>query len=121
MEYDLPEPMHAISDRMEEAWEPLLAIADLAGGAYPAKARAAAEDSLAGGRRRRDPEPQLLMALKDVFGDREKMFSRDVVAAINENGDLPFGTWSDGAGVKATRNRAPAEALSDPAAHCSRR
>jgi Protein of unknown function (DUF3631)/Domain of unknown function (DUF3854) len=102
VEYDLPEPMHVVSDRMEEAWEPLLAIADLAGGAYPAKARAAAEDlSGVGDDDNATASHMLLMALKDVFGDREKMFSKDIVAAINADDDLGFGTWSDGAGIKA--------------------
>jgi hypothetical protein len=36
---DLPDELH---DRAQESWEPLVAIADLAGGAYPARARAAA-------------------------------------------------------------------------------
>lgn len=100
--YDLPEPIERISDRMEEAWEPLLGIAELAGGECPALARAAAED-LSGDGHDDDSTSShgLLVALHDVFGDKEKMFTKDLVAALNADGDLPFGAWSDGGGIKA--------------------
>ena len=95
-------PLEKISDRLEEAWEPLLAIADLAGGEYPEKARAAAlglagegEDDAV------DASHALLMALKGVFGQRDAMWTRDIIAALNQDDELPFGSWSDGAGIKA--------------------
>ncbi len=99
--YELPGSLERISDRAEEAWEPLLAIADLAGGEYPALARAAAED-LSG--LEQDGEATtshtLLVALRDVFGDQDKMFSRDIIASLNGNDELPFGAWNDGTGIR---------------------
>jgi len=99
-EYDLPKPMEAISDRLEEAWEPLLAIADLAGGVYPARARAAAEDLAGGGDDTATASHVLLMALQDVFGKQHVMSTRDILVALNGNDDLPFGSWNDGKGLQ---------------------
>jgi Protein of unknown function (DUF3631) len=98
---DLSEPIEAISDRMEEAWEPLLAIAALAGGRYPALARATAEDlSGAGEDDSATTSHTLLVALHGVFGDREKMFSHEIITALNGNDELPFSAWNDGAGIR---------------------
>ena len=100
--YDLPGPLEEISDRMEEAWEPLLAIADLAGGDWPDRARQAAlalsgrgevEDSSIG--------VVLLAAVHDAIGDAPAMFTEDILDAINLNEELPFGGWSDGRGLDA--------------------
>jgi len=102
VEYDLPAPLEKISDRLEEAWEPLLAIADLAGAEYPEKARAAALELAGEGEDDAvDASHTLLMALKGVFGQRDAMWTRDIIAALNQNDELPFGSWSDGAGIKA--------------------
>jgi hypothetical protein len=57
----------------------------------------------------------LLIALNGVFGTNEKMFSKDIVAALNSNEELSFGAWNDGKGIKA-RARPAAEALSNQAA-----
>ncbi len=113
-EYDLPEPLEAISDRLEEAWEPLLAIADLAGGEYPARARTAAE-SLAG---ETDSDTvaahALLMAVKAVFGSQHSMFSRDLCAAVNGNDELPFGSMERRQGAQARRDGEAARPLQGP-------
>ena len=101
-EYDLPEPMEKISDRLEEAWEPLLAIADLAGGGYPAKARAAAEGLAPDGDEDAAASHVLLLALRDVFGSSDKMSTRQIIVALNENEELPYGSWNDGNGIRPT-------------------
>jgi len=102
VEYDLPEPLEQISDRLEEAWEPLLAIADLAGGEYAARARAAAVDLAVGVEGTATASHTLLFALRGVFGARDKVATRDLLAALNEDAELPFGSWSDG-GLTAYR------------------
>jgi hypothetical protein len=94
--YDLPAPLEKISDRLEEAWEPLLAIADLAGGEFPAKARAAAEDLAGEGDDDVLASHVLLIALKDIFAKEEKL----AVAALNSNDELPFGSWNDDKGIR---------------------
>ena len=42
IEPDMPEALSAAGDRAPDAWEPLIAIADVAGGAWPQRARSAA-------------------------------------------------------------------------------
>jgi len=51
VEPEIPESLH---DRAADIWEPLFALADLAGGDWPRKARAAAE-GLATGAQSRSP------------------------------------------------------------------
>src|SRR4029453_4753052 len=43
-----PEPVPGLTDRQDDIWEPLLAIADMAGGDWPALARAAGTEPHAG-------------------------------------------------------------------------
>jgi putative DNA primase/helicase len=86
---------------LEEAWEPLLAIADLAGGAHPDKARAAAVDLAGEGDDEATSSHVLLLALRDLFSGAEAIATRDVLAALNENEELPFGSWNDGKGLKS--------------------
>jgi Protein of unknown function (DUF3631) len=100
--YDLPEPLEKISDRLEQAWEPLIAIAELAGGQYPEKARAAAEDLAGEDDENTTASHALLMALKDVFGNRHSMHTKDIVAALNDDKELTFGPWNDDKGIKPT-------------------
>ena len=64
------EPIPEISDRLDEAWEPLRAIAELAGGDWPERARAAAV-ALAGKTEDdgQDLGTALLAALRVMFGE----------------------------------------------------
>jgi hypothetical protein len=62
--YELPGPLEKINDRLEEAWEPLLAIADLAGGDLPDRARAAAQQLAGEGDDDALASHALLIALK---------------------------------------------------------
>lgn len=95
------ETMEQISDRLEEAWEPLLAIANLAGGEYPARARAAAKDLAGGDDDSATASHTLLVALRDVFGKHHELPTMDILTALNGNDDLPFGSWNDGNGIRA--------------------
>jgi hypothetical protein len=60
----LPE---ALADRAAEVWEPLLAIADLAGGEWPARARKAALELHQGRTDTDSAGVALLRAIRDVF------------------------------------------------------
>jgi hypothetical protein len=98
-EPDLPD---ALNDRAAEAWEPLLAIADLAGGRWPEHARGAAlalsaddeADEVSRG-------VQLLGAIRRAFGSSEVIATVELLKAINENDELPFGGWREGQGIDA--------------------
>ena len=88
-----PEIPSTLNDRAADIWEPLFAIADLAGGEWPELARQAAQKLSAS-----DDDLTLigyflkdlrnLMLIKNV----EKMLSRDIVSALNPMHDRP---WED--------------------------
>jgi putative DNA primase/helicase len=67
-----PEIPQALNDRAADAWEPLFAIAELAGGDWPARARQAAV-SLSGAQEKDDDSlgTQLLADIREVFTDEQ--------------------------------------------------
>jgi hypothetical protein len=69
----------------------LWAIADLAGGEWPKRARAAALELEI---ERDEPSEglRLLAAIRDIFGARESMTSADICAALVAD---PSGEWAD--------------------------
>ena len=74
----LPTLPESIIDRDADCWEPLLAIADAVGGAWPRRARAAAVELAASGRGRTQTRGvQLLRDLLEVFGAADKLSSRE--------------------------------------------
>jgi hypothetical protein len=85
-----------LGDRAADVWEPLLAIADMAGGDWPRKVRRAAIDLMG-----REPDDdlitvQLLADLRDIFGDSAAMSSADLLRHLAERDDRPWATWSKG-------------------------
>jgi hypothetical protein len=86
-----PEIPEGLNDRAADVWEPLLAVADLAGGRWPELAREAAV-ALSGSVRERNPIGSLLLDILLVFVTKkqDRIFSRDVVMALNEMGDRPW-------------------------------
>ena len=69
-----------LTNRAADVWEPLLAIADLAGGRWPELARQAAV-GLTATARERSPIGALLfdIAVLFIMNDAERLFSRDIV------------------------------------------
>jgi hypothetical protein len=94
-----PELPDELGDRLQDVWEPLLAIADLAAGDWPKRARAAAA-VLAGARDIDDTSSgvQLLAHIRDLFVD-ERISCSTLVSALNANVHLPYSTWNDGKGI----------------------
>jgi hypothetical protein len=84
-----------LNDRAQDVWEPLLAIADAAGGEWPRRAREAAV-ALHGGVRSDESRGVALLAdIRDVFTDRDGMDrigSADLVHALRAIEDAP---WAD--------------------------
>ena len=86
------EPDMPVEDRAADTWEPLIAIADMAGGDWPARARKAAivltaeddTDTTLGAR--------LLADLRDVFGDADAMHGETILASLHKIGEAP---WND--------------------------
>jgi hypothetical protein len=87
-----PEMPPGIEDRDADIWEPLLAIADAAGGAWGEQARAAAIALVAVSR---DAEHslgiRLLADLRIVFGDRTSMSSKLILVELARLEEAPWG------------------------------
>jgi hypothetical protein len=89
-----PKMPEGVRDRPAEVWEAILAVADITGGDWPDRAREACKYFVLD---RGDDEKlslgiRLLRDLKVAFGDRDRMFSADIVAALTT--DLES-EWAD--------------------------
>jgi hypothetical protein len=90
-----PEMPTGIVDRAADVWEPLVAVADLAGGQWPERARAAAL-ALNAARAERDPSlgVQLLGDCRRVFeaSDVDRLTTEALLEALH---DLDESPWAD--------------------------
>jgi hypothetical protein len=81
-----------IEDRDADVWEPLLAIADLAGGDWPRRGRVAAVALVAASR---EAEPslgvRLLADLRTIFTDGGFMTTGQILAALHRMEESPWG------------------------------
>src|ERR1700682_891627 len=88
-------------------WRPLLSIADLAGGSWPARARAAAIE-LSGVRVSED-EPvnvALLVDVHAVFRERDQpeyLSSEEIIVALKARAERPWADWNQGRGISAAQ------------------
>jgi hypothetical protein len=98
-----PEMPAGVDDRDADIWEPLLAVADVAGGDWPKQAREAARALVAVAR---EVEPslniRLLADLRTVFGDEEQMTTKHILADLCLLEDAP---WNDLKGKPITDNQ----------------
>ena len=91
-----------LGDRQADAWEPLFAIADLAGGDWSVRARAAAvELSAPADGDEVGRGTQLLAGIRAALEGREVITTAELLEAINADDELPFGAWRDGKGLDA--------------------
>jgi hypothetical protein len=96
------ERLGALDTRLQEAWDPLLAIADLAGGEWPRRAKEAAI-ALATGTV--DPSEGehghlLLLALRDLLTKKSPQATRDLCQAVHKIEELPFSGYHGGGGIQ---------------------
>jgi hypothetical protein len=88
-----PQMPTGVEDRNADIWEPLLAIADIAGGRWPDRARTAAAALVAVAR---EVEPslniRLLADLRTVFGAEEQLATKKILAELYLIEDGP---WND--------------------------
>lgn len=90
-----PELPEHLTDRQQDCWEPLFAIADLAGGDWPERARLAAVE-LHGGVPDADVGVLLLAHCKEVRSDHEgeSLSTGELLAALVNRGDAsPWARW----------------------------
>ena len=98
-----PEIPRALDDRGADVWEPLLAIADLAGGDWPRRARRAA--TVLSGRVSVDDDTlavRLLHDIRYVFTD-ETLGSAALVHRLVSLQDRPWGDWTGGRPISQAR------------------
>jgi hypothetical protein len=87
----LPE---ALSDRAADGWEPLLAIADMAGGDWSERTRCAACE-LSGALEPEDDSVgvRLLHDIRTVFGEVDRLSSEELLAGLHALDESPWGDW----------------------------
>ena len=81
-----------VVDRKAEAWEPLIALADQAGGDWPERARVAAVADVAAHRGSvRTLGICLLSDLRSIFGLRDAMPTEEILKTLHELEESPWG------------------------------
>jgi hypothetical protein len=93
----------ALVNRTADNWRPLLAIADVAGGAWPQKARSAAE-GVTGCGDEQSARTQVLADIREVFATQhaERLPSADLVAALVAIEGSPWAEWRRGQPLTAS-------------------
>jgi hypothetical protein len=91
-------PAMPLEDRAADTWEPLIAIADLAQGDWPARARhAAATMTQAEAQQEEDTSAsvRLLADLRQVFtdADAEALYTSTILEALHKLEDAPWPDW----------------------------
>jgi hypothetical protein len=83
-----------LNDRAEDVWEAMIAIADLAGGGWPGRARTAAV-TLSGDGSAGDGTlgERLLADLRDVFGSADSMHSESILDGLHKISEAPWSDW----------------------------
>jgi len=93
----LPEQLN---DRQQDGAEPLLAIADAAGGDWPVKARAALIELYTGDEAQDESiGVKLLADCRDIIGDQDEIFTVDLLKALNDIPTSPWGESNKGKGL----------------------
>jgi hypothetical protein len=91
-----------LDDRAADGWEPLFAIADLAGDDWPDRARKAALELSGHGKGSDDSRGvHLLSDIRDAFDQLGEAVipTKELVTFLNNREDSPWGGWSDGKGI----------------------
>jgi putative DNA primase/helicase len=86
----------ALNDRASDNWRPLLAIAELAEGRWPARAREAACILSGEGHDSTSVNVELLADIRDAFGDRDVLRSADLVEKLTADKERPWVEWRHG-------------------------
>jgi uncharacterized protein DUF3631 len=84
-----------LNDRAEDVWESLIAVADAAGGDWPARARAAAV-KLSGEAEDNAAESvlvRLLSDMREVFGESDSLWTRTILGRLHDIPEAPWGDW----------------------------
>jgi hypothetical protein len=89
---NFPELPASITDRAADCWEPLIAIADIAGGHWPDRARVAAvTDVTASAGGRETLGVRLLRDLKEIFGEEDHLPTERILSKLHDMDESPWG------------------------------
>ncbi|MCC2636870.1 MAG: hypothetical protein K0Q68_589 [Moraxellaceae bacterium] len=96
----LPAPVPGLSNRAQDNWEPLLAIADAAGGEWPQRVRRTAQ-AITGAEASNDApdaNTELLTDIRATFDRKrvDRLSSADMLAVLCEDEEAPWATWNRG-------------------------
>ncbi|WP_428414636.1 DUF3631 domain-containing protein [Pararhizobium sp.] len=82
-----------ISDRNAEVWGPLLTVAELAGGEWPAVARRAATEAVQSAKANNKPSlgVRLLAHIRACFGDKDRLTTADLLEKLLADEEAPWG------------------------------
>ena len=108
------EPDMPVEDRAADNWEPLVAVADLAGADWPARARKAAIVLTADDDTDTTLGARLLADLRDVFGDADAMHGDTILNELHKLSEAP---WGDYYGAPAERRGIWPSSSSPTASH----
>jgi hypothetical protein len=92
------QPVMPLEDRAADTWEPLVAVADLAQGGWPARARTAATAMTAAEARQEEDTSasvRLLGDLREVFDQAgaEALYSATILDALHKLDEAPWADW----------------------------
>ena len=92
----LPDPSE-LHDRAADSWEALFAIAELAGGDWPERGRAAAQE-LSGESADSDASiaVRLLSNCYAAFNGHDHLATKDLIASLADDEEAPWGGWHKG-------------------------
>lgn len=93
-----PAMPEALNDRAQDNWEPLLAIADTAGGQWPGMARGAALGLSGDHEATQSRGVELLADIQEVFEEKRitRIFTGDLVEALCEDSEKSWSTYNRG-------------------------
>jgi hypothetical protein len=94
--YARPKVIDGLNDRVNDCWEPLLQVAESAGGHWPELARQTAITIHGIEEEAPSIGTELLADIKEIFGDREKIHGENLLEALLEDEEAPWCNWNRG-------------------------
>lgn len=89
----IPDMPESVDDRPRDIWEPLISVADAAGGVWPERARVACVALVTESENKTESQSlRLLQDLRVIFGMQDKMFTSSILASLSGIEDAPWAT-----------------------------
>jgi hypothetical protein len=104
-ELESAEPAMPVEDRAADTWEPLVAVADLAGGEWPARARHAATVLTAGADEPGETSLRLrcLIDCRTAFGPDDTLTTATLLDRLKADAEAPWGEYGGPHGITAMK------------------